>query len=745
MANAVRIVIEAIDKTKVGLTTPIRNLKDLQSAVTKLGPAMKAMSLTAASAFALFAKSSFNAAEEMRKMNTMLSVATGSMVGAAKEMDFVARIADDLGLDLQQAAKGFAGIAAAANGTALEGQKVRDVYEGVSTAVAALTLSADDTRGVLTALTQIISKGTVSSDELKQQLGERLPGAFQIAARSMGITTEEMSKLLEQGKIIADDFLPGFAEELKKTFGPAAERASKSYTANVARLKNQFFLLSVTVGQELLPEMVALTGALSDFIKEGSNAEDATSGIVVIMRSLKNMMIGVMASFVIAGQAIGDFAAGSLNILEENARAIRKLLLQWRLLGVQIATAARDLEMMNFKDFDTQALAAGQTLRDMLSTFDDNTIPLGLSAAFQIEKFKDHLVETLELFNKFLTAGDKKPPPLAPSEPPPAIGSEGGEKPLDGAQQKYFDNLTNNYDKIFLSKKKFLLKEFLSEAENIDKIFGSRKEGDAALFSLAQILGSELNDLDAKSAEEKIARQQKISDLRFELGQAGLDAETEQAEILENLREQQYQNDLARIESLKLEEAEARELKAAAEKARANQARADAIAAAKKADDIQKHRERVFQQSLGNMASASAAFFGEQSGAYKAFAISEAIVNTYRGANQTLADPHLPFWMKAFAVSSIIASGLANVAQISGVAHGGIAEVPSDQTFLLKQGERVLSPDQNEDFTEFIGDGRGGGGGMMNLTINLDGQPLYSGISKASKDGRFTISARAVS
>jgi len=46
------------------------------------------------------------------------------------------------------------------------------------------------------------------------------------------------------------------------------------------------------------------------------------------------------------------------------------------------------------------------------------------------------------------------------------------------------------------------------------------------------------------------------------------------------------------------------------------------------------------------------------------------------------------------------------VASISGIAHGGLTNVPEESTYLLNKGERVLSPNQNRDFTDFINSAR---------------------------------------
>jgi hypothetical protein len=57
------------------------------------------------------------------------------------------------------------------------------------------------------------------------------------------------------------------------------------------------------------------------------------------------------------------------------------------------------------------------------------------------------------------------------------------------------------------------------------------------------------------------------------------------------------------------------------------------------------------------------------------------------------------------------ASGTAGSAvgmAIAGAAHGGLTDVPREETYLLQRGERVVSPDQNRDLKEFMAAGGGG-------------------------------------
>jgi phage host-nuclease inhibitor protein Gam len=72
---------------------------------------------------------------------------------------------------------------------------------------------------------------------------------------------------------------------------------------------------------------------------------------------------------------------------------------------------------------------------------------------------------------------------------------------------------------------------------------------------------------------------------------------------------------------------------------------------------------------------------------------------------------------------------------LAGAAHGGMTNVPSESTFLLNEGERVLSPDQNKDLTSFLSSDRGGGVNVDTLVININGSDfdkMSSRISSAS-------------
>jgi hypothetical protein len=89
--------------------------------------------------------------------------------------------------------------------------------------------------------------------------------------------------------------------------------------------------------------------------------------------------------------------------------------------------------------------------------------------------------------------------------------------------------------------------------------------------------------------------------------------------------------------------------------------------------------------------------------------------------------------------SAALGESLALAGGLGGIAHGGLSDVPAEQTYLLDKGERVLSPNQNTDLTEFLRGGR-----MTHVVINLDGRAIYEGMTEASRDGRLVIDAKAI-
>ena len=177
---------------------------------------------------------------EVQRVGNALRYASGGAEEFAKNTEFLRDASEALGLDLMSSTREFAKFAAAAKGGAITTDEVREIFLSVAKAATVLGLSSEATAGTFNALQQMISKGNVQAEELRQQLGERLPGAFTFAANALGVTTKELNKMLDLGQVTAKDLLPKLAKELDKAFGPDAARSATLLNSEFNRLKTAF-------------------------------------------------------------------------------------------------------------------------------------------------------------------------------------------------------------------------------------------------------------------------------------------------------------------------------------------------------------------------------------------------------------------------------------------------------------------------------------------------------------------------
>lgn len=201
---------------------------------------------------------------------------SGGPEGGADQMRFVRQEAERLGQDIFSLADSYRGLSAAAMSSGLTLEQVRDVFSSVGEASTTLGLTSDQTKYALYALQQMMSKGVVSMEELRRQLGDSLPGAFSAAARAMGVTEAELTKMVESGELVSRDFLPKFATELRQTFGGGFEEAAQSAARQITRMSNAWAEAKGTFGAGFLDEVAqGSTGLTATLERNNQNIKMA--------------------------------------------------------------------------------------------------------------------------------------------------------------------------------------------------------------------------------------------------------------------------------------------------------------------------------------------------------------------------------------------------------------------------------------------------------------------------------------
>lgn len=182
-------------------------------------------------------------------LQNQLALAVGDDPKAiAAEYKYIRDQAERIGISFEEAAKGYGKFAAAAKLAGRSNQEIRYVAESFLEVGRVANISADDIGGVFKALEQIYSKGKIQAEELRGQLGDRLFGAFEIAAIALKDQFPNLDKAMKDG-LITSEQLVAIAEQYRKTVAVRLPTAMESLAANQARLNSAFFDFKVLIAE----------------------------------------------------------------------------------------------------------------------------------------------------------------------------------------------------------------------------------------------------------------------------------------------------------------------------------------------------------------------------------------------------------------------------------------------------------------------------------------------------------------
>jgi tape measure domain-containing protein len=189
--------------------------------------------------FAQLAMDTFKLTKELQGLNKAMLLVTGSQTVFLQEQEFLSKIANDFGIELVNLTRLYTQFYVSAKDK-LSSQEIQDIFRSISKASASMGLSVQQQERAFLALNQMMSKGTVMAEELRGQLAEALPGAFGIMAKAIGVTEQELGKMMQRGELLASDVLPKFARQLEKTYGIETINRIENITSAQNRLGNSF-------------------------------------------------------------------------------------------------------------------------------------------------------------------------------------------------------------------------------------------------------------------------------------------------------------------------------------------------------------------------------------------------------------------------------------------------------------------------------------------------------------------------
>ncbi|MCB1865174.1 MAG: tape measure protein [Chromatiales bacterium] len=274
------------------------------------------------------------AASAREGIKNQLSLSVGNNREAIDaEYAYVKAQSDRIGIEFETAAQGYTKFAAAA---ALAGRKrteIRYIWEAFAEVGRVANLSAADMQGVFKAIEQITSKGKIQAEELRGQLGDRLFGAFQVAAKALEDQFPNLDKAMERGEVSANQLI-AIALKYREIVGAQLPAAINSTSAAQARFANAVLDFKLAIADSGWLETYTETiGKLTEFLRSDdgqrtaqniSRAFEAFGSLVIfLLDNLEAVKVAAGGAGLALGSIIAATTIRSIGTLVTGLKALR--------------------------------------------------------------------------------------------------------------------------------------------------------------------------------------------------------------------------------------------------------------------------------------------------------------------------------------------------------------------------------------------------------------------------------------
>lgn len=207
-----------------------------------------------------------------------------------------------------------------------QAREIVPVLTRVGDAAAALGGSSELIDRITLALGQMRAAGRVTAQDMRQLAQAGLP-AWEMLAKSVGMSVAETMKAAEKGVIDAEQAIDAILRGMEGRFGGLMQRQSKTIAGMLSNLRDQLFYVMEGLGSALVPAaktvvervLVPIMGALTELVKRFQELPPVTRSVVSSL-----MAIGTAVPIVVAGiQALN--AALGINLVASLASAARGL------------------------------------------------------------------------------------------------------------------------------------------------------------------------------------------------------------------------------------------------------------------------------------------------------------------------------------------------------------------------------------------------------------------------------------
>jgi tape measure domain-containing protein len=291
---------------------------------------------------------------EFESIANTINFVSETAVQGAKNMLFLDNIVKDLKLDYFVTAEAYKRFLGSMRGSKFTFEQQNQMFKEVGTSIRVLGMDAEKTERVYYALGEMVSKGAIQAQEAKQQMGNAYPGFMALMARAVGVSMSQLTKMMEQGELSAEKYLPKITAQMyKETIGGLDIAVDKS-TARLQDYKNAWTRAMVDIGDTLIQGGVL--DMVGQYVKE-------ISGWVKANKELIKQNVGKAVEWI---KNIGTFIIDNWETIWKGIKAITLAL-----VGMKIAMAVLDIAIMLTNPLGWAAIAVGILSMGVIEAIDD--------------------------------------------------------------------------------------------------------------------------------------------------------------------------------------------------------------------------------------------------------------------------------------------------------------------------------------------------------------------------------------
>lgn len=317
-------------------------------------------------------QAALDTARRFEQLDRVIIGASGSAEKGAANLKFVGTEAKRLSLDLEAAKSAYGQLLASAQGSALEGEPINQIFSAVGEAAVNKGLDKEGQSRAFLAVQQMISKGKVSAEELRQQLGEVLPGTLQTSARALGLTTQQLDKMLESGQLLATDFFPKFSAQLSAENATSVSGSANTAQASITRFNNALTEFQRSLGVGAQPVQKLGLNIFSGAIEALRDAALAASiGILSFFIPTLYNLVSAFLKSKFATEVLKISVDGLKDGFKNALPALREYLAQAVLVSIAIQTWTNvyQLSQDSFKDIAGYANDSAKGLQNLAQAY----------------------------------------------------------------------------------------------------------------------------------------------------------------------------------------------------------------------------------------------------------------------------------------------------------------------------------------------------------------------------------------